>query len=81
MKTQEHWLTRPRTIRRLWMSFAAILAVTVLIELAGDIHGHFAIDSTFGFHAWYGFLTCVAMIAAAKLLGLFLKRKDTYYDE
>ena len=81
MSRQPHWLTRPRAIRSLWITFAAILAATVLTELAGDIHGHFGVDSTFGFNAWYGFLTCVAMIVVAKLLGTFLTRKDTYYDE
>ena len=81
MKPTQHWLTEVRTIRHLWIVFAVILTVTVLIELTGEIHGHFDIDSTFGFHAWYGFLTCVAMIAIAKLLGIFLKRTDSFYDE
>ena len=35
----------------------------------------------FGFHAWYGFLTCAAMIVFAKCLGLLIKRPDTYYGE
>ena len=81
MKIIQHWLTQPRTIRHLWVAFAVVLTVTVLIELTGEIHGHFGIDSSFGFHAWYGLLTCVAMIATAKLLGIFLNRKDSYYDE
>ena len=81
MMTKKHWLTQPRTIRHLWLAFAVVLTVAVVIELTGKIHGHFGIDSTFGFHAWYGFLTCVAMIAFAKLLGIFLKREDAYYDE
>ena len=41
---------------------------------------HFDIESLFGFHAWFGFLACVAMIGVAKALSLLLKRPDTYYD-
>ena len=76
----KHWLVRPETIRRLWLVFALILAATVVA--GGFVHGHayFALDGTFGFNAWYGFVTCVAMIVFAKVLGIFLKRTDAYYD-
>ena len=45
------------------------------------LHPHFAIESVFGFNAWFGFLACAAMIVVAKALALLLKRPDTYYDE
>ena len=77
----DHWLTRPRTIRRLWQGFIAILALTVLAELAIEAHPHFAIERLFGFNALYGFLACAALILAAKGIGLFVKRTDRYYDE
>jgi hypothetical protein len=77
----DHWLTRPDTIRKLWIVFAVILAVTVLADAFVAHHPHFGLDGTFGFGAWFGFLSCVALIAFAKLLGVFLKRSDTYYDD
>ena len=75
-----HWLVRPRTVRGLWIGFALILAGLVLGDFL--VHGHpgFGIDGTFGFYAWYGLGTCVAMVLVAKALGLGLKRPDTYYD-
>ena len=39
------------------------------------------LDTSFGFYAWYGFLTCAAMVVGAKVLAVVLKRKDDYYDE
>jgi hypothetical protein len=78
---QRHWLTRPRNIRRLWMLFIAILAATVAAELLTRHSGHFGLDGTFGFHAWYGFAACAALILVAKLVGLVLKRPDGYYGE
>jgi hypothetical protein len=78
---ESHWLTRPATIRRLWLFFVGVLAATVAAEWFIPHEAHFGIDGTFAFHAWYGFLACALMIAVAKLLGLILKRADTYYQE
>ncbi len=76
----DHWLTRESTIKGLWIVFAVVLAVTVLIDLVIEHHPHFGLDGTSGFGAWFGFVSCVALIAFAKVLGSVLKRPDTYYD-
>lgn len=76
----DHWLTRPDTIRRLWIVFIVILVATVLADLAVEHHPMFGIDGTFGFGAWYGFASCAILIGIAKALGVFLKRPDSYYD-
>jgi len=75
-----HWLVRPETIRKLWIGGGVLLAALVVIELGVPAHGSFGLDGTFAFNAWFGFAACVAMILFAKGLGIFLKRKDTYYD-
>ena len=77
----DHWLARPRTLRRLWQIFIAVLALSVLAELAIEAHAHFAVERLFGFNALYGFLACAALILIAKGLGFVLKRRDTYYDD
>jgi hypothetical protein len=77
----DHWLTRPSTIRRLWQVFIGVLAATVLAQLAVELHPHFAPERLFGFNALYGFLACAALILLAKGLGLFIKRKDDYYGD
>ena len=76
----DHWLTRPDTIRKLWIAFIAVLAVLVLLDLLVEHHPHFELEAIFGFGAWFGFLSCVALIAIAKALGVLLKRSDTYYE-
>ncbi|MCM2326351.1 MAG: hypothetical protein NDI88_00530 [Lysobacter sp.] len=75
-----HWLMRPRTIRGLWIGFIAVLAATVAAGFAVDLHPHFEVERWPAFFALYGFLACVAMVVASKLLGFLLKRGDTYYD-
>lgn len=76
-----HWLARPRTIRRLWIAFAVVLAGTVAAGFAVDMHPHFAIERVPAFFALFGFGACVAMVLFSKLLGALLKRGDAYYDD
>ena len=76
----DHWLVRDSTIRLLWIIFAAVLVATVLMDLAIAHHPYFGLDGTFGFGAWFGFVSCAAMVIFAKALGAVLKRPDTYYD-
>ncbi len=80
MATDTHWLVRKSTIKSLWIAFAIVLALTVLADLAVEHHPHFGIDGTFGFGAWFGFASCVFLVAFAKALGAIMKRPDSYYD-
>lgn len=77
----DHWLVRESTIRLLWIGSSIVLAVLMLLDLVIEHHPHFDIDGTIGFGAWFGFASCVALVLFAKLLGVFLKRPDTYYDD
>lgn len=79
-------LEDPKTIRTLWtvslVVLALLVAADVLVLRDEHHHAHFGVDGTFGFHAWYGFGVCAAMVIVSKfVVGLVLKRKDTYYDD
>ena len=83
---QKHWLYRAENLPKLWMLQILVLVLVLIPEFFVHHHPHFAsdgfvLDASFGFYGWYGFLACAGMIAVAKVLGIFLKRKDTYYDE
>ena len=73
--TDDHFLARPATIRWLWIVFGAVLILSVIADFFVDRHG-----TSFGFNAWYGFLACVVLVLLAKGLGLYLQRRETYYD-
>ncbi|WP_446830980.1 hypothetical protein [Candidatus Foliamicus sp.] len=75
----DHWLARPGVIRRMWRIFFVVLALTVLAQLAISIKGYFRVDGWLGFGAIFGFLSCLAMVLAAKGLGYALKRREDYY--
>jgi hypothetical protein len=74
------WLVRPSSILLLWIVFIVILAATVLADFFIEHHAEFGIDGTFGFYAWFGFVSCVVLVFGSRLLGFFLKRPDDYYD-
>lgn len=77
----DHWLVRPENIRKIWIGSIIVLAITVALELFAGTAGHFhGVDEWFAFPAVFGFLSCVAMVFGAKILGNLLKRKDDYYD-
>ncbi len=78
---KDHWLVRPRTIRWLWIGSSLFLSMLVLLDLFIEHHKpHFVIDGTFGFGAWFGFVSCVILVVGAKALGFLLKRPVDYYD-
>jgi hypothetical protein len=77
----DNWLTRPKTIRGLWVVFIFILILTVIGQIPIKIKSYFGIDGWFGFAAVFGFVSCVAMVLIAKGLGFFLKRDERYYDD
>lgn len=75
-------LEDPATIRLLWIVSLVVLALLVAADALVHHHEHFGVDGTFGFYAWYGFGVCAAMVLVSKfVVGLLLKRKDTYYDD
>ncbi len=75
-------LEDPGTIRLLWIVSLVVLALLVVADGFVEHHPHFGVDGGFAFHAWYGFGVCAAMVLVSKfVVGLLLKRRDTYYDD
>jgi hypothetical protein len=82
------WLERRGTRRLLWALLWAACAGTLVAE--GVLqwshlrHGHFgkhSVDAWWGFYAVLGFVGCALMILVAKVLGIWLKRTENYYQE
>ena len=76
----DHWLVRPGTIRALRIVLAAVLSLTVVADFLVARHSVFGPDGTFGFSAWFGFASCVVLVAGSLGLGKLLKRRDDYYE-
>lgn len=77
-----HWLVRPNTIKGLWAGGIVLLLIVTGLGTTVHPHAKFGIEGTLTFYSWYGFMTCVGMVLFAKfIVGIFLSRKDTYYDD
>ncbi len=61
-----------------------ICAISVGAELLSSFHPHehagLEFVNTFGFHAWYGFLSCVLLVLAAAQMRKLVMRDEDYYD-
>ncbi len=66
-------------IRRLWIGFAAVLVLTLAAGLL--VPAHDGVKGSFGFGAWFGFASCVALVLLSRLAGLFLKRPEAFYRD
>ena len=85
-------LDDPKTIRKLWLVFYAVLGLLLLLDpkllellhvLEHDPHHapRFIVDGWPVFFAVFGFVTCWLMVMGSKLvIGKILMRPDTYYD-
>lgn len=80
-KKEFDFFERQENIKRLWILLYVVCALTLLPELFVTREGHFGFDGVFGFYALLGFVSCAALILASKLLGLFLKQREGYYDD
>jgi len=63
-----------------WIGFGVLLLLSLLPDGFIQHHAHFGFEDYFGFYAVYGFGAGVALVVIAKVMGIFLRRKDTYYD-
>ncbi len=87
-QSENDWFDRPASRRLLWRLLYIACGVTLALEIVlislHKRHGHFGEGSADGWWFFYpvlGFVACALMILAAKGLGGFLKRAETYYPE
>lgn len=71
----------PRSFGNIVYVLYAVCALLVVIDLWVPKHGPFAIEYSFGFYAFYGFLVCVGLVVAARWLRAIVMRPEDYYDE
>lgn len=71
---------RSNRFRYYWISFGLLLALSLLADVFIEHHAHFGLEDYFGFYAGYGFGAGIALVIITKIIGVFLRRKDTYYN-
>jgi len=80
VKDELHWFDNKRNIKRIIYTIYAICAALFLAEFFYHKHAVFSFDTWFGFYAIYGFIMCVGLVIGAKVIRIFLMRREHYYD-
>ncbi len=62
-------------------SCISIILITAILDLIFGEEKEIIKPFNFLFYGIYGFISCAAMVFAAKLMGLILLRKESYYKE
>jgi hypothetical protein len=80
-KKEFDWFDKPENKRTLWICLYAFCGLLVIPDFFTHRHVHFGYDGFLGFYALLGFVSCAALILFSKLVALFLKAKEDYYDK
>lgn len=80
MKKELKIFDKPRNVKRLLTVFYLSLLALLAAEFFIHAHPEFPWEAWPGFFAVYGFVSCVALIFVAKLIRIFVKREEDYYE-
>lgn len=65
---------------RVFWVVVVLCALSVGADLFYHKHGIYPVEEWIGFHGFYGFVSCVALVIAAKGMRRIVKRDEDYYD-
>ncbi len=74
------WFDHPANVRKIIILLCAICAGLFVADAFYTKHPHYQVESWFGFYAIYGFVVCVGLVLAAKVMRVVLMRDEEYYD-
>jgi len=79
-QSKKYWLDKPQNVSRVFHALWIACGLLIAIDLFLHRHEYFDFATAFGFHAFYGFFACVALVLIAKQLRRLLMRDEDYYD-
>ena len=77
---KKYWLDNPGNVRKILYALYGLWALLVLADFVYKKETHFPVEGWFGFFGIFGLLACGGVILASKVLRVFLKREEDYYD-
>jgi len=80
MKKELKIFDNPGNVKILLICFYISLAILLVVDFFIHKHAAFEWEGYPNFFAAYGFISCVLLIYIAKLLRLWVKRDENYYE-
>lgn len=74
------WLDNPRNVDKIYYGLCVTCGLLVVADFFYEKKTYFEFERVIGFHGWYGFVACVALVLLAKQLRRLVKRPEDYYD-
>lgn len=80
-KERTYIFDNPRNVKVLIYGLYVICGVLLILDFFIHRHVEHALESWFGFYAFYGFVCCFFLVLAAKEMRKLVQRKEDYYDD
>jgi len=80
MKKELKIFDKPENVKRFLGFFYVSLVVLLIVDIINHKLAEFPWVDAPEFFAVYGFVSCVGLIFIAKVLRIFIKRDEHYYD-
>lgn len=77
----KYFFDNPKNVKRLTHALYVACGLSVLAEFFIHLHPEHPLESIFNFYSIYGFIMCIVLVVGAKLLRVFMMRKEDYYDK
>lgn len=78
---KKFWLDDKKNVDRIWYGVVIGTVALCLADFFYHKHFKFEIEGLPGFYGIYGFLICVVLVFAVKLLRKILRRDENYYGD
>lgn len=78
---RKHLFDRPENVQRLLRVFYGSCGLLLVLDFVLHRHVAHVLEKIPGFYALFGFVACVALVLAAKLMRRVLMRAEDYYDD
>ena len=74
------WTTNPQTPNAILFTLVLTCAGLAVIDFVHERHVIFAFERAKSFYGLFGFAAFVVIVQAARVLRIFVKRPEDYYD-
>jgi len=84
--SDQSWLDKPSSVNLLIWGLVIVCVLTLVAQLVFPMFdekhpAHFpGVEDIFGFHAVFGFVAFIVIVYVGRLLRIFVKRPEDYYD-
>ncbi len=76
----QRWLEKPGSVDLIIKALGFVCVLVVGADFLYHKHGHYSFEEWPGFHAIYGFVSCVILVIAATQMRKLVMRDEDYYD-